>query len=47
MTGGRSGSEARRRYNLVRRGLAEPVPVTTTLEQALRAAGLDGKQVKE
>jgi len=37
------GLEAQKRKNLVRRGLAEPLKVTTTLKEALIVAGLEPK----
>jgi len=36
-----AGLEAQKRKNLVKRGLAEPLRITTTLREALEVAGLE------
>lgn len=41
------GLEARKRQNLVRRGKAEPVKITTTLKEAFQVAGLEPKRGKK
>jgi len=39
-----AGLEAQKRKNLVKRGLAEPLKVKTTLTEALQVAGLEPKE---
>ena len=37
----RNGRESKKRQNLVRAGKASQIPIRTTVEQAIRLAGLD------